>query len=411
MGHREQAAEPARTGVLVARFEGIVDSVDEEAASTLAALVGSVPGPALLVWGPELSCLSYNHRFRGMSGVQPAALGEPLFAHCSDLEAALRPGLEDALAGVATRLEEAFVGRASEGPFQGCVVPAFGASGVPAGALAMLWSAGGSRERTSRLIGMAAHDLRDPVLGVRLLAQRLARAPGLAREKLVEELARIASMAEHMERIIDDLGAFSRLTNGFRLDPRPADLASLVRAACDALAVLTPSEQALEDDGPLSVRGTMLGGRPQPESPPGQLRVGPLEVRTQEVFGLWDADAIRRIVVNLVTNARKHGPEGAPVAVAVTRVNDYAIIDVTDLGSGIAAQDVERLFEPWRRGRSEIDGGRPGAGLGLTIVRELVTAQGGKVTCERASPTGFTMRVTLPVPGSGVFRAPERPRS
>src|SRR5262249_53191144 len=91
------------------------------------------------------------------------------------------------------------------------------------------------------------------------------------------------------------------------------------------------------------------------------------------------------------------------------RTDDAAILSVTDQGPGIAEQDIEQLFEPWRRGPRVGRGGRSGAGLGLFIVRELVHAQGGKVACERGDPTGCTVRGTLPSPRSGVFRAPVVP--
>jgi signal transduction histidine kinase len=416
MAHvRQLAPEPFRNGLLAAPFDDIVQPEDDAIARAHVGIVGSAPGGALLLWGPELACLAHNHRFRTVSGLRPATIGRPLFSQYPELEPIWRPKLDQALAGVPATLDEPFFVGRNESNAVGWILPVVGSDGGAVGILVLVVDVSGSTERLSRLIGMAAHDLRDPVLGIRLLAQRLSRAVRVSRERCEEEMGRITSMAEHMERLIGDLSAFSRLANGIRLEPRPGDLGSLVRAACDELRVDVPFDAGLDaeqatGDAPSTVRPPPVGELRRAEKRLSDLTMsGPLEVTTQEVFGLWDGDAIRRIVVNLVTNARKHGPEGAKVLVSVALVKDWGVISVTDQGPGIAEHDVDQLFEPWRRGRAD-PGARPGAGLGLFIVRELVTAQGGKISCERARPSGFTMRVSLPIPGSGVFRAPERPR-
>jgi signal transduction histidine kinase len=113
---------------------------------------------------------------------------------------------------------------------------------------------------------------------------------------------------------------------------------------------------------------------------------------------MTDPDILQRILTNLIDNALKHG--SPPVRVEVWTANDEIHLSVVDAGPGIPSDERERIFE--RFTRLDGSGNRPGIGLGLPIVRELLAACGGRVWVEAPANGGSAFRVMLP------GRVPER---
>jgi histidine kinase len=108
-----------------------------------------------------------------------------------------------------------------------------------------------------------------------------------------------------------------------------------------------------------------------------------------------DANRLDQAVTNLVGNALGHTPEGGAVRVVVDREVDQARLRVIDDGEGIAAAELDRVFERFYRSAGTA---RSGSGLGLTIVRAIVAAHGGEVFADSPGPgegSTFTVRVPL----------------
>jgi signal transduction histidine kinase len=113
---------------------------------------------------------------------------------------------------------------------------------------------------------------------------------------------------------------------------------------------------------------------------------------------LADAVALRRAVANLVENAVKYGSRAAWVGVRVRRAPGGPVeITVTDRGPGIRRQDLPHLFEPFFRGPEGATAGVPGSGLGLSLVRHVAEAHGGRVTVTTAVGEGAAFTLQLPV--------------
>jgi len=107
-----------------------------------------------------------------------------------------------------------------------------------------------------------------------------------------------------------------------------------------------------------------------------------------------DRTLLRRMVRNLIDNARRHGGDAEP-EVRVGRDGNRARVDVRDHGAGIADDERERIFEPFYRPAGFSESGR-GSGLGLALVRQIARHHGGEVTCERAAGGGSRFTVALP---------------
>lgn len=114
----------------------------------------------------------------------------------------------------------------------------------------------------------------------------------------------------------------------------------------------------------------------------------------QPVTGLWDEFRIEQVVINLLTNALRHG-NGQPVEISLTPTHEGARIDIRDQGKGIAAQDQQRIFEQFERVVENHGSG--GLGLGLYISQQLVEAHGGTLSVQSQPGEGAVFTVTLPL--------------
>ena len=109
-----------------------------------------------------------------------------------------------------------------------------------------------------------------------------------------------------------------------------------------------------------------------------------------------DAEEIAIAVRNLLGNALKYAADGGVVKVSAWRRDGYAVIEVTDRGPGIPAEELDRLFERYYRTQHARDSGTVGSGLGLYIVRQIAELHGGEATVASAPGQGATFRLRLP---------------
>ena len=124
-----------------------------------------------------------------------------------------------------------------------------------------------------------------------------------------------------------------------------------------------------------------------------------LDLRTslQAVSITGDAEKLRILVDNLISNAIKYSPDNTPLWVLLSSRNSQAIIEVTDSGPGIPASEHERIFEAFFQGKPAARGHVRGTGLGLSIAREYARAHGGNITVVDSTRAGARLRVILPL--------------
>jgi two-component system sensor histidine kinase BaeS len=111
-----------------------------------------------------------------------------------------------------------------------------------------------------------------------------------------------------------------------------------------------------------------------------------------------DPTQVGRALRNVLANAAQHSPRGATVRVAVETSGTEGLVHISDSGTGIAADDLPHVFERFYRADQARGAGEPrsGSGIGLTIARELLAANGGRITVERTGPDGTTFMMALP---------------
>jgi two-component system sensor histidine kinase SenX3 len=106
-----------------------------------------------------------------------------------------------------------------------------------------------------------------------------------------------------------------------------------------------------------------------------------------------DAPALARAVQNLVSNAIKYGDAGRRLHIYARRIDGFVALTVADQGRGIPADELRHIFEPFTRGREAVAEQIHGNGLGLSLVKHIVTAHGGRVevTSEPNQGSAFTL--------------------
>ena len=209
-----------------------------------------------------------------------------------------------------------------------------------------------------------AHELRTPVTG--LLARIEAVQDGVLPAD-VENLAAMRREVERLVRLVDDL---SRLAEAQRpamfLEKRELNLAEVALGVAQEFAASVEERRLrfTSDLQPVQVSG--------------------------------DRGRLEQIMVNLLGNACRYTPEGGEVTLRTFRRDSFAVVEVSDTGIGIAAEDVPHLFERFWRGDPSRSADTGGTGVGLTIVAELARAHGGSVQVASVARGGTTFSVTLP---------------
>ena len=236
----------------------------------------------------------------------------------------------------------------------------------------------GEAERANRLkdqfLATLSHELRTPLNAILGWAQMM-RAGRLDAEAMARGLDAIERNARSQAQLIGDLLDVSRITSGkLRLEVRPVDPAAVVDAA---LATVQPVAEA---------RGVHVERFVDP-------RMGPVSA---------DPDRLQQVVWNLLSNAVKFTPRDGWVAVHLEAVDGQAVIRIRDTGQGISPDLLPHVFELFRQGDGSEVRGQAGLGIGLSIVRQLVELQGGRVWAESPGEgRGATFSVALPLAAAG----------
>jgi two-component system OmpR family sensor kinase len=223
-----------------------------------------------------------------------------------------------------------------------------------------------AEERLRQFVADASHELRTPVTSIRGFAELFRRGAGERPADLANVMRRIEQEGERMGELVEELLLLARLDQGLPLEREPVDLALVVEAAVDAARAADPERPiAVEGEGPLVVLGA--------------------------------ESRLRQVVDNLLTNARVHTPAGTPVHVRLASEGEGVVLDVSDEGPGVPAEEADRIFERFHRIDRSRARSQGGVGLGLAIVRSVVEAHGGAVVYRPRPGGGSLFRVSLPL--------------
>ena len=222
----------------------------------------------------------------------------------------------------------------------------------------------------SALIANVSHELRTPLSMIRLGAETLKRGARLKEQERQEIEDQILREVLHLSHLVENV----------------LDVARLQHRNTNTLAVMpvAPSELA-----------TMLVSTYE-----SWFRSRGFDVRLEVADGvetqMWDREAVSRALLNLIDNAIKYSEDHKQIDVSVRQTAEHVVMEVRDQGIGIDSRDVAKIFDPYFRAQFSDTQTRRGAGLGLTLVNQIVQSHGGRVEVESHPGVGSTFRMLFP---------------
>jgi PAS domain S-box-containing protein len=225
-----------------------------------------------------------------------------------------------------------------------------------------------NKEKTDWL-GIAAHDLRNPLTGIKFVCELLMQDLGAPLPEQTAMLESIHFASKFMLELLDNVLEISVIESGKeRFFPELTDIHSLV-------------EQTIALSRALADRK---------------------KTRIEARYSDWlspialDRPKMSQVLLNLIGNAIKFSPKGANIQIAVDQEPTKVRISVRDNGPGIPADELSSIFSPFYRSQSSIST-QPGSGLGLAICKRIVERHGGRIWAENAIAGGTIFQLTLPL--------------
>jgi signal transduction histidine kinase len=241
-----------------------------------------------------------------------------------------------------------------------------------------------SRLRT-QFVASVSHELRTPLAQISMFSETLLLGRERSSDEGREFLSIIFREARRLSHLVESVLRFSRAEAGATgADPRELRLEErdVAREVSDAVRAFSPLAAA-------------AGVELRPELEDG-------------VIARVEPDALRQVVLNLLDNAVKFGPQGQTVTVGVARDGSEVVISVADQGRGIPASERGHVFEPFAQIANSRSRTTTGAGIGLSVVADLVAAHGGRVWIDD-NTAGRGTRVSIGLPAIEGVRAPDVP--
>ncbi len=223
------------------------------------------------------------------------------------------------------------------------------------------------RAMREQFVAALSHDLRNPIGVAKMSADELLSNDETKPEDRKMLTTMIQQNMERADSMIADLLNVTTLNAGEMMQIRVAecDFEKLARSTVETLEKMNRREIALKITG--------------------------------NQKGFWDAQAMRRILENLIGNGIKYGASGKKINVDVITEKATLLIKVHNEGNPIPADMIEKIFEPFRRSDSAMKSKQKGWGIGLTLVRGLVRAHNGEVSVQSNAEHGTTFQVRVPL--------------
>lgn len=229
------------------------------------------------------------------------------------------------------------------------------------------WKAANAEK--SDVLGVVAHDLKNPIAVISAIADILRRAgQQMPAAEFTDWIERISGSCQRMTYAITHLLDLNALESGVsNLAPTTTDMAPLVTSLCAEFAALVDAKHLT------------------------------LRTNVPEQLQAWvDAEAVKQVLDNLLSNAIKYSPRDKAIAVALYVDGPWARLEVRDQGPGLTAADQTHLFGKFARLSARPTAGESSTGLGLSIVKALVEAMQGEVWCDSEPGQGACFVVRLP---------------
>jgi signal transduction histidine kinase len=224
-----------------------------------------------------------------------------------------------------------------------------------------------------QFVATLAHDLRNPLATANMAAELIMGKTN--KEEINKYALQIIENLARMDRMIQDLLDTVIYQSGdrIRLHPSNFDMLELVNEVCAQSA---------------AIHGERF------------------EIQGKAVRGWWGRDAIKRALENLLGNAVKYGTPGTPICVKIDAAYERVLITVHNEGDPIPHEQMEIIFQIFRRAKAAKEGDKRGWGIGLPYVRSVAEGHGGSIGIDSSSERGTSFTMDLPIDSRPFQNAP-----
>lgn len=228
----------------------------------------------------------------------------------------------------------------------------------------------------NKLLSTLSHELRTPLTVIRTATEiTLEERPGKINTTQKKFLTSVLDNTMRMVRFVDTILASIKIEYAwFRMDKKPMDVRSVIKKVCtDMIPFISSRDQKLKYTYPNLLSKTIA-----------------------------DENWIQQVLINLIYNASKHIGKNGRIIISVTENEQCVVISVSDDGSGITDQEKPKIFSEFYQGSDSEDENIDGAGLGLSIVKNVIEKHNGKVYVGSVVGLGTTLSFTLPKEGDTI---------
>lgn len=246
--------------------------------------------------------------------------------------------------------------------------------GLLAASFALVMASAARRQRLARqqleFVAAVTHDLRTPLAVIRAAGENLSDGVVGGDDQIRQYGSLIATEGRRLTDMVERVMAYAGITSG---------VATGSRADIDVAAILEEAAGAARMDA--RDRGVDITVRVEAGRPP---------------IVAGDAQALRSAIQNVVDNAVKYSPKGGAVDVVADAGDAHVRIRIADRGIGIDDDELPHIFEPFFRGRRAVDAQIRGTGVGLSVVRHVVDAHGGRIDVQSQPGEGTSVTLEFP---------------
>ena len=220
----------------------------------------------------------------------------------------------------------------------------------------------------TEFISTAAHELRTPLTSIQGFSEILLTRDDIKEEEKYKCLSYINKQSVNLAAIVNDLLDISRIESGagFSLKKAPVNIADIIEGTVHYFQTLSPKHNFK------------------------------VVVPEESVEVMVDSRKMRQVLEYLLSNAVKYSPKGSLILTKGELLEDHYQVSIEDQGIGMTPEQVEKIFEKFYRVDTS-DSAIDGTGLGMTIVKNIVEAHGGKVWVESELGKGTTVKFTIPI--------------
>lgn len=228
-------------------------------------------------------------------------------------------------------------------------------------------------ELKSLFVSSVTHDLKTPLTSIKMFSELIQSNDNLPREKAVEYLQIIEGESGRLSRLIDNVLDLVKIEKGIKeYIFAGTDLNEVVQSTLRTMNYqFQLNEFAIEKD----ITGL------------------PLIIKA-------DRDAVSEAIINIISNSIKYSADKKKIKIRTFKSDGFAVVEIKDAGIGIPESDIENIFKPFYRIKSNSQSKVKGLGLGLSIVKHIIDAHGGKIGVDSAPDEGTSFTLMFPLMNS-----------